>query len=121
MRLRKGGPREFQLQRLTEALNDPTTGLTCPALSGIRSQSVEDAERLFGEGVVAFLKKKGYSFEAEYLCIVRNWRRASDERGLSDDERMLFNKQFLDYILDDLMPWHRSPGLRDFSLLEVTR
>lgn len=29
--------------------------------------------------------------------------------------------KFLDYVLDDLMPWHRDQGLRDFSLLEVNR
>ena len=30
-------------------------------------------------------------------------------------------RNFLDYILDDLMPWHREPELRDFSFLEVNR
>ena len=27
----------------------------------------------------------------------------------------------LNYILDDLIPWHKVDGLRDFSLLEVNR
>ena len=27
----------------------------------------------------------------------------------------------LDYILDDLMPWHKEPEWRDYSLLEVNR
>ena len=120
MRLRRGGPRQFQLQYLA-ALNDPSTGLTYTALSGVRSQSVEDAERLFGEGVIIFLRSKGYSYESRYISTVHNWRRACDERGLSDEERRLYNSEFMDFILDELMPWHRSPGMRDFSLLEVTR
>lgn len=89
-----------------EALNDPATGLTYTALSGVRSQSVEDAERLFGKGVIEFMEAKGYLFEAKYLRIVRNWRRASDERGLSDVQRRSFNREFLDLILDEVMPWH---------------
>ena len=66
------------------------------------------------------MKKKEYHNEAEYLQYIRNWRRACDERGLADNERSRFNKELLDYILDDLMPW-RSDGLRDLSLLEVNR
>ena len=62
---------------------------------------------------------KGYKFEAEYIQIVWNWRRACDERGLSDITRSKFNYQFLNYILDELMPWHRQSY--DFSLLEVNR
>lgn len=67
------------------------------------------------------MEKKGYNIEAEYLRAVRGWRRACDERGLSHVERSQYNKKFLDYVLDDLMPWHRDQGLRDFSLLEVNR
>jgi len=50
------------------------------------------------------MKKKEYHNEAEYLQYIRNWRHACDERGLADDERSRFNKELLDYILDDLMP-----------------
>ena len=32
-----------------------------------------------------------------------------------------YNNEMLEYLLDDLMPWHRQEGLRDFSLLEVNR
>ena len=28
---------------------------------------------------------------------------------------------FLNYVLDELMPWHIEDGLKDFSLLEVNR
>ena len=29
------------------------------------------------------------------------------------------NNNVLNYVLDELMPWHEEDGLRDFSLLEV--
>ena len=82
---------------------------------------MEDVEQLFGESVITWMENKGYKIEAKYLRVVRNWRRASDERGLNDEQRYKFNKEFLNYILDDLMPWHRDEGLQDFSLLEVNR
>ena len=49
---------------------------------------------------------------------VLGWHRANDERGLSEEERSSLNKCFLQYILDDLMPWNHS---HDFSHLEVNR
>ena len=119
--LRVGGPKEIHLERFVEALQDTESGLTYPALVGTRKQSVEDVERLFGEPLIAFMEHKKYSSEAQYLRIIRNWRRAVDERGLTDDQRQQYNKDLLDFILDDLMPWHRKPGMRDFSLLEVNR
>ena len=42
-----------------------------------------------------------------------------DERGLSELTRCQLNYDFLNYILDDLMPWHRS--IYDLSPLEVNR
>lgn len=67
------------------------------------------------------MENKGYSNEAEYLRVICNWRHASDERGLIDEQHSSFNKEFLNYILDDLMPWHKDERLQDFSLLEVNR
>jgi len=52
----------------------------------------------------------------QYLQHTHNWRCVCDERGLTNDERNKF-----DTGLDDLMPWHKDDGLRDFSLLEVNR
>jgi len=57
--------------------------------------------------------------EAKYIRIIHNWRRASDERGLTDNQRHQFNKDLLCYILDDLMPWHKDEGLQDYNLLEA--
>ena len=102
-----------------QALEDPTSGLTYSALTGVRKQSVEDAERLFGPGVISFMEKHGYDAEAEMVKAVRNWRRAIDERGLSEEQRRQFRDNFLSFILDEWMPWHKE--VHDFSLLEVNR
>ena len=54
--LRHGHTANIRLERFVEALDDPATGLTFPALSGVRKQSVEVVERLFGQGVIDFMK-----------------------------------------------------------------
>lgn len=64
---RQGGPTGLQLERFTEALEDPESLLTYPALTGHHKQSVRDAERLLSKEMVKFMKKKGYSFETEYI------------------------------------------------------
>ena len=114
-----GGPSEFQLQRLCEAAQDPTTNLTYAALTGQRKQSVGDVERLFNPKVAEFMEQKGYAYEARYLRVIHNWRRATDERGLTQEQRSQYCRDFLQLILDDLMPWHRDHY--DFSTLEVNR
>ena len=102
-----------------EALEDPSSGLTYPAVTGARKQSVLDAERLFSPDLADFMSNKGYQFEANYIRAIWNWRRAGDERGLSERERSKFNYQLLNMLLDNLMPWHKQ--MYDFSLLEVNR
>ena len=76
-----------------------------------------DAEHMFSPQMVDFMQQEGYHFEATYLRAIGNWRQACDQRGLSELQRCWFNDKFLNYILDDLMPWHRT--IYDFSLLEV--
>jgi len=100
-------------------LNDPNSGLTYPAFTGSRKQSVVDAERLFDPKLALFMEKRGYNFEAKYIRTVWNWRRASDERGLSSLQRCRYNYEMLNYILEDLMPWYNNSY--DFSTLEVNR
>ena len=117
--LRRGGTRGIHLERFVQALEDPSSGLTYSALTGVRKQSVEDVERLFGPGVISFMKRNHYEDEAKYVEVVRNWRRSVDERGLSEDQRRQFRNDFISYILDDWMPWHRNSF--DFSTLEVNR
>ena len=119
--MRQVSQADIRLERFEEALHDPASKLTYTALSGVRKQSVEDIERLFGASVIKWMKNKAYTSEAQYLSVVRNWKRSCDERGLTEEERRVFNEEFLAYILDDLMPWHRQEGLRDFNLLEVNR
>ncbi len=103
-----------------EALQSPGTGLTYPALTGVRKQSIQDVERLFGPGVIAFMTSSSYNTKAKYLSIIRNWRRAIDERGLEETQRQQFLQDFKEYICEDLMPRY-ADGLKDFSLLEVNR
>ena len=99
------------MERFEEAVHDSTAGLTYTALSGIRKQSVEDVERLFGEPLILWMKNKEYNAEADYLQVIHNWRCACDETGLTGDQRSKFNMDLLNYILDDLMPWHKVDGL----------
>ena len=75
---------------------------------------IQVVERLFSKEMETFMEQKGYLEEARY----NNWRRACDERGLSSEERKQFNTDLLEYILDDLMPWHKH---KDFSHLKVSR
>ena len=102
-----------------QALEDPSTGLTYSAVTGVRKQSVEDVERLFGPGVVHFMEKHGYTAEAKMVQTIRNWRRAIDERGLTEEKRRQFRDELLHFILDEWMPWHKQ--VHDYSLLEVNR
>jgi hypothetical protein len=116
---RMGGPSEFQLQLLCKAARDATTNLTYAALTGQRKQSIGDVERLFNPKVAEFMEKNGHFFEARYLRVIHNWRRAVDERGLTQVQRSEFCKDFLLLVLDELMPWHGEKY--DFSTLEVNR
>ena len=101
-----------------EALHDPEANLTYTALTGARKQSISDVECLFSHCMVHFMEEKGYDTEARYLSVIRNWRRACDERGLTAENREQFNREFLEFILEELMPWHKQ---KDFSYLEVNR
>ena len=116
---REGKNGRIRLERFGEALSDSSTGLTVPALTGERKQSITDVERLFGAGLLEWLKRKQYNAEAKYVEVIHNWHRATDERGLSELQRSRFNYEMLNYILDDLMPWYKVNY--DLSLLEVNR
>ena len=85
-----------------EALQDPDTHLTLPALTGIRKQNVQDIERLFGNS----MERKRYEPEVMFLRAVRNWRRAIDERRLEEIQRQQFLHEFKVYVCEDLMPWY---------------
>lgn len=116
---RKGGPSKLQLDRFAEALYDESSKLTFPALTGQRKQSIRDVEILFSCDMERFMEKKGYEYEAKFISRIRNWRRACDERGLTELQRCKFNYELLEMILEELMPWYKEQY--DFSLLEVNR
>ena len=117
---RNGGPSTINLEHYLDALKDESACLTYSALVGQRKQSVQDAERMFSKSLEDFFKKdQKYHEEYRYVKAVRGWRRACDERGLNERERSRLNYGLLNYILDDLMPWHSD--MYDFSQLEVTR
>ena len=116
---RTGGPSQLNLEYYVEAVTDTSTGLTYPALTGQRKQSVVDAERLFNPALANFMRTKGYQYEAEYIQTVWDWWQACDCRGLTELQRCRFNYRFLNLILDELMPWHKEDY--NFSLLEVNR
>ena len=78
-------------------------------------------EQLFSAEFLAFFEAKGYDVEAEYVCLVWNWWRASDERGLTSAQRTQYYKALLHYMLDELIPWHVQAELQDLSLLEVNQ
>ncbi len=71
--LRQGKVKGVRLERFLEALYDPGTRLTYPAITGVRNQSVIDAERLFGKDVLEFMERKNYEAEAKYIRVIRNW------------------------------------------------
>ena len=104
------------MERFVEALQDPSSGLTYAALTGLRKQSVRDAELLFSANLASFMESKEYTFEANFIRIILNWRTACDERGLSELQRSRYNYEMLNFLL---MPWHHE--IYDFSTLEVNR
>jgi len=109
----------MKLERFNEALYDPTTNMTYPALTGQRKQSIRDVEVLFSEDVERFMMRKNYKFEAEYIRAIRHWRLACDERGLTEIQRCRYNYELLSLILSELMPWYKD--IYDFSTIEITR
>ena len=51
------------------------------------------------------------------MSVIHNWRMACDERGLSQSQRSAHNRDFLEFILDELMPWHKEQY--DFITQEI--
>ena len=117
--IRKGHHANIDLCHFVEALKDDETGLSYAALTGVRKQSVRDAENLFSSEVAAFMKKNNYQVEEEFIPIINNWRRACDERGLSEDARLQYHRNLVDHFLKGVIPWYAQQ--QDLSLLEVNQ
>ena len=71
--LRDGGPRDLKLEKFLEAVCCESTQLSYHALVGTRKQSVSDVEQVFSSGVLEFFESNGYSEEAKYVRVIRNW------------------------------------------------
>lgn len=69
--------------------------------------------------MLEFLQENGHSAEANFVEVVRNWHKASDGRGSTEEMRSKYNHNMLDFLLEDWMPWYRSE--RDFSTIHVLR
>lgn len=116
---REGHNTGLNFDAFDAALKDPKSGLTHAALVGLRKQSVQDVERLLSVHVVKSMRDQGYHNEANYVEIISNWHEASDGRGLTQLQRCRYNYRMLNYILDQLMPWHKE--MYDFTTIDVNR
>ncbi|XP_070562220.1 uncharacterized protein [Ptychodera flava] len=116
---RQGGPKKrgFKMKRLEEAADDPSTGITDDALTGSNKQCVGDCEKLLNLQVANWLLSHGYRTEYEHVYTIAKWHRASDDRGMTQDERQEANMNMYRYILDELLPWHRK--CLDLSSIDV--
>ena len=94
-------------------------GLTHAVLSGLRKQSVPDAERLLSYRMAQYMDRHNHAEEATYINHIARWHEASDGRGLKQLERSKANHEMLNYILDEWMPWHREQY--DFSTIDVNK
>ena len=117
--LRKGLIPNVNFKSFVKVIHDPHTGLTYTALIGKRKQSVGDAERLLSPAVVKWLRTNGFLNEAHLVEIVSNWHKATDGRGLSEEDRRKFNLNMLDYLLEDWMSWFCYN--REYSTLDPNR
>ena len=116
---RAGSIPDIDLRAFVACLNATGSGLTYTALTGQHKQSVPDCERMFSRGVLEFLEANNYPNEARFVKVVRNWHKASDGRGLSEETRSQYNLAMLDFILEDWMPWHWY--MRNYSVIDVNR
>ena len=119
MCVRKGTVPNINMKAFFEAMNDPSTGLTYTALTGKRKQSVPDAEKLLSGAVSTWLIKHNYHREGQFVEIVANWHKATDGRGISEEQRKCYNEAMLNFLLEDWMPWYESN--MDFSTLDANR
>ena len=65
------------------------------------------------------MRKHNYTEEAKLVEVCLNWHRASDERGLTQEERQRGNTEMMKYLLDELMPWHNENY--DYSTMDINQ
>ena len=117
--LRSGSIHGVNLCYFRDALHDPSTGLTYEALTGKQKQSVPHCEEIFSRGVLEFMQRNGHANEAKFIETVRNWHKAADGRGLSEQTRSQYNKDMLNFLLEDWMPWFQQES--DYSTIDILR
>ena len=117
--LRSGSIHGVNLCYFRDALHDPSTGLTYEALTGKQKQSVPHCEEIFSRGVLEFMQRNGHANEAKFIETVRNWHKAADGRGLSEETRSQYNKDMLNFLLEDWMPWFQQES--DYSTIDILR
>lgn len=117
--LRLGLVPNVDLRFFVDALNDPYTGLTYTALTGKRKQSVPDCEKLYSSGVLKFMVDNGHENEAKFVKVIRNWHKASDGRGIDERTRSSYNKDMLNLLLEDWMPWFNNN--KDYRTMDLNR
>ena len=117
--LRSGSIRGVNLCYFRDALHDPSTSLTYGALTGKQKESVPHCEEIFSRGVLEFMQRNGHATEAKFIEIVRNWNKAADGRGLSEQTRSQYNKDMLNFLLEDWMPWFQQG--RDYATIDILR
>jgi hypothetical protein len=117
--LREGNIPGIDLRFMRDALHDASTGLTYEALTGKNKQSVPDCERIISVGVISFMEKNGHLSDSRVLTVLRNWHRAVDGRGLSDETRLSYLQDIKNWLLDDWMPWHMT--IQDYSTIDMNR
>ncbi len=67
------------------------------------------------------MEKKKYDNEAKYIRVIHNWRRAVDQRGLSEETRQKYLQDVKESMNEDMIPWYSISGSMDYSTLEVNR
>ena len=65
-------------------------------------------ERLFSASLLQFMEKRGYVYEARYIRVILEWRKACDQCGLSELERCRYNYNlnFISRTANALVPSH---------------
>lgn len=117
--LQSGSIHGVNLCYFRNALHDPFTGLACEALAGKQKQLVQHCEEIFSRGVLEFMQRNCHATEAKFTETVQNWHKATDGRGLSEQTRSQYNKDMLNFLLQDWMPWFQQE--RDYATINILR
>ena len=77
-------------------------------------QSIHIAQRFFSSDIEQDLQRNGDNAEAKFVCLVRNWFEACDERGIDIYTRVKHLQDFFDF-LSNLIDWQEMPAPFSYS------